>query len=132
MKQLFAFFSILLLLASCATELELKQSNPEETTMGFAEALYAGDYGLAQKYCTPAAAAGVLDLETYLKMSNEEEKTEMLKSLEGEAKKIDCQTTEGTTTCKVCCSTDGAEGEWELVQQNKKWYVSTKLEIKIQ
>ena len=119
MKQLIIFFAIIALLVACTADGELNQTTPEETTRGFATAFYAGDYETAQKYCTPNAATGVLDLKTYLKMSNDEEKAEMLNSLKGEVKKIDCQTTEGTTICKVCCSLDGAEGEWEMVEQNK-------------
>lgn len=132
MKYSFSFLLILAVLFSCDNgtgSAQLQQSTPEQSTQGFVDALKANDFELARQYCTKEAATALMDFETNLKMVSAEEKSTLMSGFDMKEVSISCETIEGTTICKTCCGVDSTQGEWELVEQNKKWLVNTEIGI---
>lgn len=129
MKYLFLLLSIILISTACNSDSPIDQSSPEETTKGFVAAINAHDFKKVQQYCTAKAAKSWLDFATNIKMSNAEEKEELLNSLRVDVSEINCTNTDGTTICKVCCGAENTEGEWELIEKNSKWFVQTEIGI---
>ncbi len=130
MKLFFNLLLLVSLLISCDSEpATLDQNRAEATAVGFLEALNAQDYETAQRYCTPAAAKAIMNFSTNLKMVSKEEKETLLKGLSITIDKINCKTIEGATYCTICCGAEDSEAEFELVEQDKKWFVKTEIGI---
>lgn len=107
----------------------LQQNSAEVTTQGFVGALQVNDFELARQYCTQEAANALMDFETNLKMVNAEEKAALMSGFDMKDVSIACETIEGTTICKTCCGPDSLQGEWELIQQDQKWFIKTEIGI---
>lgn len=116
-------------MSACTSEVTVDQNKAETVAKGFMEALQQQDFATAQKYCTPDARKALVDFETNLKMSNEEEKTVQLSAFDMQIREVTCADEEGTTTCKVCCNTANEPAELELVEQDQKWYINTEIGI---
>jgi hypothetical protein len=129
MKLFGSLLGLILLMAACATEVSIDQSSAETVAKGFMEALQEQEFETAQKYCTSSAREALIDFETNLKMSNEEEKATQLAAFAMEIRTVECLDKDGSTVCTICCNTTEEAAELGLVKQDDKWYVSTEIGI---
>lgn len=129
MKLFNSLLVLMLLMNACANEVAVDQSQPETVAKGFMGALQQQDFATAQKYCTPEARNALIDFETNLKMSNEEEKATQMSAFEMQISQVECKDKEGNTICTVCCNTTNEPAELELVEHDQKWYINTEIGI---
>lgn len=121
MRLFTAFILVILITVACDTAPKVTQSSPEEAVKGLFEALKASDFEKAELYGTSSTQESLRNFATNLKMINEDEKSALMAPFKMEVSKVTCSEVDGTTTCQVCCSTEG-DIAIEVVQQDDKWF----------
>lgn len=121
MRLFIALGVLFLVTIACTSEPQTNQSSPEEAAKGLFEAIKAENFEQAKLYCTKSTKESLQEFATALKMSNPEEKQELIAPYKMEVSKVTCAEKSGTTTCKLCCSPE-FDVELILVQQDDKWF----------
>ena len=103
------------------SEPQTTQNSPEEAAKGLFDALKAEDFEKAKLYGTKSTKEALQEFATNLKMSNSEEKEDLIAPYKMEVSKVTCSEKSGTTVCKLCCSPE-FEVELTMVQQDDKWF----------
>lgn len=120
--RLFIALGILLLInMACLSEPQTTQNSPEEAAKGLFDALKVEDFEKAKLYGTKSTQEALQEFATNLKMSNLEEKEDLIAPYKMEVSKVTCAEKSGTTVCKLCCSPE-FEVELTMVQQDDKWF----------
>ena len=127
MRSFLLSISLLLFVTiSCTNETQIAQSTPEEAAKGLFEALKAGEFETAERFGTATTAESIRNFATNLKMINDDEKLALMAPFQMEVSKVSCAEEQGTTRCKLCCSTEG-DIIIEMVQQDNKWFAQMEL-----
>jgi hypothetical protein len=131
-KKIALFFAALAIFAACnnAPNVTASQSKPEDAAKAFFEALGEMNIEKAQALGTATTKRQLHLLGIYFNMSSEEDKASKKKELQLEFKSITCAENQGKMICKVCCNSEGAEADVEMVQQDGKWFVQRDFGIK--
>ena len=122
MRFLFLICLFLFLEVSCSSEVQVYQSNPEETIRGFFQALKDEEFEKASLYTTAETQESLRNFVANLNMNSAEEKAILLSPFKMEISKINCSENQGAIICFLCCSPDG-ETPVNMVQQDNKWFV---------
>jgi hypothetical protein len=131
MKHLFLFsFLAILLFSACNStpNVEEYQQKPEDVAKAFFEALSEQEFQKAIALGTAHTQEQVKLYATELGMAKEDEREAMIASRKLNFKSVSCTEQEGSMICKVCCNTEGAEAEAEVVQLENKWFVQITLD----
>lgn len=121
MRLFIALGIALLLNIACTSDSQTAQNSPEEAAKGLFNALKAEDFDKAKLYGTKSTQDALQEFATNLKMSNPEEKQELIAPYKMTVSKVVCTEKDGTTTCKLYCEPD-FEVELTMVQQDEKWF----------
>ena len=104
---------------------------PEDCLREFNRAMGELDFERAKRFSTELSHKNyIAPCQAALRMGHwtAEEAKKFLKMSEA---KLQCQDQQGQMRCLICCSAEGAEAEFDLVQEQEQWLVniSTLIEL---
>lgn len=131
MRQIFAllFSALLLFLSSCQQAAPSKK--PEESLGRFIEAISSLELKKAEALSSPETLKNYIEpIRASLRMESWTE-AEAKKALGFRVDSLRCQENQGQMRCTVCCTADGAEAQFLLIEENGYWlvHVETALDL---